>query len=144
MCTYSVVSVSSVIFCCSIISRPFHYNDGIMSSMVSEFTSVSFVCSIVCSSADKRKHKTSASIAFARRIHRLPVDFPHKGLVTWKPLPWTRVFQWQSSGNTVCLEFRPQCTWNATGERNVGGQCVSSVFSCGLPVAFQWSSSVFQ
>ena len=41
--------------------------------------------------------------------------------------------QWSSSGNPVCLELRPQCTleshWRNASE---------------LPVAFQWSSSVFQ
>ena len=49
--------------------------------------------------------------------------------------------------NRLSLPY-PQCAWNldpsvhwnATGEKNVGCQCASS----GLPVAFQWSSSVFQ
>ena len=41
--------------------------------------------------------------------------------------------QWSSSGNPVCLELRPQCTLESHW-RNASG----------LPVAFQWSSSVFQ
>ena len=41
--------------------------------------------------------------------------------------------QWSSSGNPVCLELRPRCTLECHW-RN------ASV----LPVAFQWSSSVFQ
>ena len=49
------------------------------------------------------------------------------------PYPEPVVFQWQSSGNPVCLELRPQCTLECHW-RN------ASV----LPVAFQWSSSVFQ
>ena len=46
------------------------------------------------------------------------------------PYPEPVVFQWQSSGNPVCLELRPQCTLECHW-RN------SSV----LPVVFQWLSS---
>ena len=52
------------------------------------------------------------------------------------PYPEPVVFQWQSSGNLVCLELRPQCTLECHW-RNASA-------SSGLPVAFQWSSSVFQ
>ena len=52
--------------------------------MASQITGVSIVCSTVCSSADKRKHQSSASLAFLRGIHRWPVVSPHKGPVTWK------------------------------------------------------------
>ena len=52
------------------------------------------------------------------------------------PLP-SAVIQWQSSGNPVCLEVRPQCTLECHWRRIVGSQCVSSV----LPVVFQWLSS---
>ena len=49
--------------------------------------------------------------------------------------------QWFSSGNPVAIQcawnLDPSIHWNATGERNVGSQCVSSV----LPVVFQWLSS---
>ena len=54
------------------------------------------------------------------------------------PYPEPVVFQWQSSGNPVCLELRPQCTLECHWIKNFGSQCASS----GLPVAFQWSSSV--
>ena len=56
------------------------------------------------------------------------------------PYPEPVVFQWQSSGNPVCLELRPQCTLECHWRKFFGNQCASS----GLPVAFQWSSSVFQ
>ena len=54
------------------------------------------------------------------------------GLALWRlsPYPEPVVFQWQSSGNPVCLELRPQCTLECHW-RN------SSV----LPVVFQWLSS---
>ena len=49
--------------------------------------------------------------------------------------------QWSSSGNPVAIQctwnLNPSVHWNATGERIVGSQCVSSV----LPVVFQWLSS---
>ena len=50
------------------------------------------------------------------------------------PYPEPVVFQWQSSGNPVCLELRPSVHWNATGKRIVGSQ---------FPVCFQWSSIGF-
>ena len=42
----------------------FHYNDGIISAMTSQITSVSIVCPTVCSVADPRKHQSSASLVF--------------------------------------------------------------------------------
>ena len=39
----------------------FHYSDVIMSTMASQITSLTFVCSTVYSGADKRKHQSSAS-----------------------------------------------------------------------------------
>ena len=59
-----------------------HYNGVIMSSMASQIT-IS-VYSTVYSRADQRKHQSSASLAFVRGIHRLPMNSPHKGPVTRK------------------------------------------------------------
>ena len=56
-------------------------SDVIMNAMVSHITSVSMVCSTVCSGTDQRKHQSSASLAFMRGIHWWPVDSPHKGPV---------------------------------------------------------------
>ena len=61
-----------------------HYSDVIMSVMASQITGVSIVYSTVCSAADRRKHQSSASLAFARGIHRWPVNSPHTGPVTRK------------------------------------------------------------
>ena len=63
---------------------PWHYSDIIMSTMASQITSVLIVYSTICSNADQRKHQSSASLAFVRRIHRWLVNSPHKGPVTWK------------------------------------------------------------
>ena len=61
-----------------------HYNDFIMSAMASQITSLTIVYSTIYSFADQRKHQSSASLAFVRRIHRWPVNSPHKGPVTRK------------------------------------------------------------
>ena len=50
-----------------------HYSGVIMSAMVFQITGVLIVCSTVCSGADKRKHQSSASVAFVGRIHRWTV-----------------------------------------------------------------------
>ena len=53
-----------------------------MSAMASQIAGVSMFCLTVCSSADQRKHQSSASLAFVRGIHRWPMNSPHKGPVT--------------------------------------------------------------
>ena len=81
-------------------------------------------------------------------IHNRAVGVTNLGVVLlWScrfwltaPYPVPVVFQWQSSGNPVCLALRPQCTLECHWRKKFGSQCTSS----GLPVAFQWSSSVFQ
>ena len=65
-----------------------HYNDVIMSAMVSQITSLAIVYLTVYSRADQRKHQSSASLAFVRGIHRWPVNSPHKGPVTLKMFPF--------------------------------------------------------
>ena len=64
-----------------------HYNDVIKSAMASQITGVSNVYLTVCSDADQRKHKSTASLAFVRGINRWPVNSPHKGPVTRKMFP---------------------------------------------------------
>ena len=63
-----------------------------MSAVPSQITSVSIVCSTVCSGEDQRKHQSSASLAFVRGIHRWPMDSPNKRPVTRKyyhlVMPW--------------------------------------------------------
>ena len=68
-----------------------HYNDVIMGSMTSLITSLKIVYSTVYSGADRRKHQSSASLAFVRGIHRWPVNSPHIGPVTRKMFPFDDV-----------------------------------------------------
>ena len=59
-----------------------HYSEVMMSAVTSQITGVSIVYSTVCSSADQRRHQSSASLAFMRGIHRWPLNSSHKGSVT--------------------------------------------------------------
>ena len=69
-----------------------------MGSITSQITSLTIVYSIVHSDADQRKHQSSASLAFVRGIHRVPVNSPHKWPVTRKMLPFDDV---------MCDEYFP-------------------------------------
>ena len=64
-----------------------HYDDVIMSAIASQITTLAIVYSTVYSDADQRKHRSSASLAFVRWIHRGLVKSPHKGPVTRKMFP---------------------------------------------------------
>ena len=47
-----------------------HYHDAIMGAMASQITSLAIVYTTIYSGTDKRKHQSSASLAFVRGIHR--------------------------------------------------------------------------
>ena len=51
------------------LSHYWDYSDVIMSIMVFQITSILIVYSTICSGADQRKHQSSVSLAFVRRIH---------------------------------------------------------------------------
>ena len=64
-----------------------YYCDVLMGAMSSQIISLTIVYSTVYSVADRRKHQSSASLAFVRGIHRWPVSSPHKSQVTRKKFP---------------------------------------------------------
>ena len=68
-----------------------HYSDVIIKLRASQITGVSIVCWTLYSGADKRKHQRPTSMAFVRGIHMWPVEFLHKGPVTWKIFPFDDV-----------------------------------------------------
>ena len=68
-----------------------HHSDVKMSTMASQITCVTIVYSTVCSGADQRKRQSSASLASARGIYRMPVNSPHKWPVTRKIFPFDDV-----------------------------------------------------
>ena len=83
------------------------YSDVIMGTMASQITSLTIVYAIVYSGADQRKHQSSASLAFVREIHRLPMNFPHKWPVTRKMFPFGDVIiKWTSVVYTLCMMSR--------------------------------------
>ena len=61
-----------------------------MDGMASQITCLTIVYSIIYSGADQGKIK-APSLAFVRGIHRWPVNFPHKGPVTRKMIPFDGV-----------------------------------------------------
>ena len=67
--------------------RRAYYNDFIMGTIAFQITSLTIVYSTIYSDADQRKHQSSASLAFAREIHRGPVNSPHKWPLTRKMFP---------------------------------------------------------
>ena len=62
-----------------------------MSAIASQITSLTIVYSTVYSGAYQRKHQSSASLTFVRRIHRSPGNSPHKWHVTRKMIPFDDV-----------------------------------------------------
>ena len=62
-----------------------------MGTIASQITSLTIVYSALYSGADQSKHQSSASLAFVWRIHRGPVNSPHKWPVTRKMSPFDDV-----------------------------------------------------
>ena len=83
-----------------------HYIDIIMTTMASQITSLTVVCSTVYSDADQRKHQSSVSLAFVRGIHwdrwipctkgKLRGKCFHLMTSSWK-------IQWQLETDTLCV-----------------------------------------
>ena len=83
-----------------------HYRDVIMGAIASQITSIKIVYSTVYSDVDQRKYQSSASLAFVRRIHRGPVNSPHKGPVTRKMFPFYDVIMdYWCPGSVVFSHF---------------------------------------
>ena len=70
------------------------HDDVIMGTIASQITS-RMIYSTIYSGADQSKHQSSASLAFVMRIHRGPVNSPHKWPVTRKMFPFDDVIMCQ-------------------------------------------------
>ena len=68
-----------------------------MSTMGSQITDISIVCTAVCWGANQRKHQSSASLAIVQGIHWWPVNSLHKGPVTLKLFPFDNIIMGHSS-----------------------------------------------
>ena len=82
-----------------------HYSDVIMGAMASQITRLTIVYSTVYSGTDQRKHKSSASLAFMRGIHRGPVNSQHNWPVTRKMFPFDDVIMHISALVEVMVYF---------------------------------------
>ena len=81
-----------------------YYSNVIMSTMVSQITGFSIMCSTVCSGADQRKHQSSKSLDFVRGIHQWPVDSTHKGASNAENISiWWRHHEWPGSSGS-CMQ----------------------------------------
>ena len=77
-----------------VLSPKFHYNDYILSVVVSQITSLTIVYSTVYSGAYQRKRQSSA--AFVRGIPRWPGNSPHVGPVARTIFPFDDVIMLQA------------------------------------------------
>ena len=97
---------------------PVHYFDVIMGTMASLITSLMGVYSTVHSGAGRRKHQSSASLAFVRRIHQRPVNSPHKWSVAGKMFPFDDVIMQSACLSWLySLSFRRFKDWTKTAEK---------------------------
>ena len=109
-------------------------------------TSVSIVCSTVCSGADQGKHQRSASLAFMRRINWWPVNFPYKGQVTRKMFPLDDVILRHNAVNKQITEgefngFCIRCTLHYTRHSYQTNMLPNSL--CFSWVPFVWINTVY-
>ena len=87
-----------------------HYCDVIMVAIASQITSLTIVYSMVYSGADQRKRQSSASLVFVRRIHRWPINYMHRWLVTRKMFSFDDVIIYPSEvyirlNDVLCLSM---------------------------------------
>ena len=75
-----------------------------MGTVASQISSLTIVYSTVYSDADKRKHQSSASLAFVRGIHRGPVNSPHKRPATRKMFPFDDIMKFNLNQNTFFFQ----------------------------------------
>ena len=102
-----------------------------MGAIASQITTLTIVFSTVYLDIDQRKHQSSASLAFARGIHRIPVISPHKWPVRRKMFPFDDVIMttWYNgcshNGNKFsrCFSNSNLCIgeWLLTAEKILDG-----------------------
>ena len=86
--------------------RSCHYYDVITESMASQITSLTIVYSTVYLDAYQRKYQSSASLAFVRGNHRVPMNSLHKWPLTRKMSPFDDVIMYCAGrGTTISLDM---------------------------------------
>ena len=108
-----------------------HYNGVIMDNMASQITSLTIVYSTVYPGADQRKHQSSASLAFVRRIQRWPVNSPHKWPVTQKMFSFDDVIMCTKIWWYLChVGYKKPMIHTHQVTLDISG----------IPIDFQWGS----
>ena len=98
-----------------------------MSTIGSQITSLTIVYWTVYSDADQRKHKSSASLAFVWRIHRGPMNSPHKWPVTRKVFPFDEVIMFKSRAlPSFCSSVFGRLSISMTSEDITHGEPINS------------------
>ena len=99
-----------------------------MGAMASHITSLTIVYSTVNSGADKRKHQSSASLAFVRGIHRRPVNSTHKLSITRKMYPFDDVIM--EAVDVIRIKTWMHSDSNTVGNRVIigSGNCLGSFY----------------
>ena len=97
-----------------------------MDAITSQITNHATVFSIVYSGADQGKHQSSVSLDFVQGIHRRPVNFPHKGPVTRKMVPFDDIIMsYHTQPSLVGSLPRNPTSWSGNpvhcGKRSVHG-----------------------
>ena len=82
---------------------------------------------------DKRKHQSSASLAFVRGIHRGPVNSPHKGPVTRKTVPFDDVIMLHSDIFRCYPGHRPAYSYHYSSPASSLSNTSSDTISLCLP-----------
>ena len=100
------------------------YNDVIMSTMASQITSLTTVCSTVYSGAE-RKPQSSPSLAFVRGIHRWPMNSPHKWPVTRKMLPFDDIMMFTVVFSSVRRPSNPRLCFQKSDDSLFGWKILS-------------------
>ena len=95
-----------------------HCSDVIMSAMASQITGLSIVYSTAFSGANRRKHQSSASMAFVRGIPRWPMNSPHKVPVRRKMFPFDDVIMsWKRRCHCHCCIDRRETIFRTHSDR---------------------------
>ena len=89
-----------------IIPLALQYSDAITSAMAFQITYVLIISSTDCCGSYQRKHRSSASLAFVRGIHRWPVDFPYKGPVVRKCFHLMTSSCWHTFSNMLTTIYQ--------------------------------------
>ena len=117
-----------------------HYNDVIMSTMASQMSSLTIVCSTVYSGVDERKHQSSASLAFVRGIPRtngqlqhaenVSIWWRHHVMMTWC---WSKSSSCTTATTTTIIKIIVVIAKINTSTVIISaGVFISIVFSCAV------------